>query len=286
MTTAHAPLAPLTAFTTGYEIGRLWIGIVAIVAGAVAIGFGIWLVRRGRRPAADVMAPDDAPGPDAPVDAAAPDAPVDAAGPDAPVDAAAWAPPSEVLPTAPAGSSGRRAGGIALLVGGVVLMAAGLFRTIPTLSDDLSHHTVTLPQTAGSLTKVEPSAQMQQLLSSVPNQLGSFGEISNVQAGAYAESGSTDPVAYLIVAEIAGAPNPDEYFKGAASAFEQSNSGITLKEVDTAGMPGQMRCADLPTSVGICLWLDSDTLGVVIRAPGASQSSTDISNTLRAAAES
>jgi hypothetical protein len=250
----------LTAFTIGYEFGRLWAGILLIVAGGVAVGFGIWLVRRRRQPA--------------PL--------IDAA---APVDATAWAPPAQVEHGQPAGDSGRRTWGIVLLVVGVLLLAGGLLRTIPTVSDDLSRHTVVLPETAGSLTKVQASDQMQQLLESVPNQLSSFGEITRVQAGAYAESGSDQPAAYLIVADIAGSPNPDEYFKGAASAFEQNNSGISLNEADTAGMPGQMRCAELPTSVGICMWLDSDTLGVVIRGPGASQSSADVANTLRAAAE-
>jgi hypothetical protein len=277
----------LTAYTTGYEFGRLWAGILLLVAGGVAVGFGIWLVRRRRQPTVppSVVAPLDARA------AATEDAATTAA--ETTEDPSTWAPPTEVLETAPSvletapstGGSGRRTGGIVLLVVGVVLVALGLLRTVPTLRDDLSRHTVTLPATAGTLQQVQPSAQMQQLLENVPNQLSSFGEITNVQAGAYAESGSTDPVAYLIVADVAGAPDPDEYFKGAASAFEQSNSGLALKEADTAGLPGQMRCAELPTSVGMCLWLDSDTLGVVIRGPGASQSAVDVANTLRAAAE-
>ena len=270
----------LTAYTTGYEFGRLWAGILLLVAGGVAVGFGIWLVRRRRQPAVlpSEVAPLDAPA------AAAEDTPTIAV--ETTEDPSTWAPPTEVLETAPStGGSGRRTGGIVLLVVGVVLVAVGLLRTVPTLRDDLSRHTVTLPATAGTLQKVQPSAQMQQLLENVPDQLSNFGEITNVQAGAYAESGGTDPVAYLIVADVAGAPNPDEYFKGAASAFEQSNSGLALKEVDTAGLPGQMRCAELPTSVGMCLWLDSDTLGVVIRGPGASQTAVDVANTLRAAAE-
>jgi hypothetical protein len=275
----------LTAFTIGYELGRLWAGLLLLIAGGVAVGFGIWLVRRRREPVAPVEATQ-------PVDATVS---IDATTPPeaTPDDATAWAPPTEMVDAEPApphaepaGGSGRRTWGVVLLVVGVLLFAAGLFRTIPTVSDDLSRHSVALPETAGSLTKVQPSAQMQQLLQSVPNQLSSFGEITNVQAGAYAESGNGQPVAYLIVADIAGAPNPDQYFQGAASAFEQTSSGSTLKAADTAGMPGQMRCADLPNSVGMCLWLDSDTLGVVIRGPGASQSSVDVANTLRAAAES
>jgi hypothetical protein len=264
-----------TAYTTGYEFARLWVGVLGVAIGLVAIGFGVWLLLRRRVPAS----------PPVPVTGASPDPDLPPATVSVPMP---FGPATPADPLAPPTRMGSRAAPIALLVVGALLTVAGLARTIPAVADDLTHHTVTLPETAGTLKRIQPTAPVQNAMNSMKSALGPELSITNVQTGVYAESGSGQPAAILLVAEIAGNPNPDDFYRGVAQGASQSGTALSLMPADTAGMPGDMRCSDVPVTggtVGVCLWLDSDTVGMVFKVPGESQGSADVANTLRAAAE-
>jgi hypothetical protein len=69
-------------------------------------------------------------------------------------------------------------------------------------------------------------------------------------------------------AEIAGRPNQDDFLTGATAGLAQAGLQVTLTDQDPGSYGGKMQCgtAASPQGIplGLCVWIDDDTFGVII----------------------
>jgi hypothetical protein len=273
----------LTAYSTGYEIGRLGAGLLGIVLGVAALVFGIrmWVRRSATPPPTtgwpSATSPQEVPSAQIPGDA-------NPFGSAPTQESPTTASPA---PAAPAPARGR-AWPIVLIVVGGLLTVGGLARTVPTLADDLNHQTVSIPQTAGEYQLMPQTSTIQTLLDSLKQQVPANSGLSNIQAGVYSSASDPQSRAFLVVGDVAGNPTSSDFWGAFQQGAQSQGAQSSLTPADTAGMPGEMRCGGMAVSQGsvsMCVWLDSDTFGIVV-IPSPTGSPATAANTLRSAAES
>ncbi len=268
----------LTAYSTGYEVGRLGAGLLGIVLGVAALVFGI---RMWRRRSATPPPTTGWPEATSRQEVTAAQIPGDA-------NPFGSAPTQESSTTASSAPPRGRAWPIVLIVVGGLLTVGGLARTVPTLADDLNHQTVSIPQTAGEYQLMPQTSTIQTLLDTLKQQVPANSGLSNIQAGVYSSASDPQSQAFLVVGDVAGNPTSSDFWGAFQQGAQSQGAQSSLTPADTAGMPGEMRCGGMAVtqgSVSMCVWLDSDTFGIVV-IPSPTGSPATGANTLRAAAES
>lgn len=286
-----------SAFANGYEMGRLAFGLLLLAGGVVLVIVGFSKGRRDRTAAAAPTIGNSgmqwAPSESVDFFATAPAGARGLAGASAAPSshwsqtvAPTWSPPPTSHRATPSSSSSMMP--VVMILLGCLTMAFGAIRTAPIVLDIADHNTVSLPTSAGPYKKIEPPAGVQSSMDSLMAGMSHDSVVSGLEMGAYRRGTAGRASALLIVGEIAGNPNGEEFWKGLQSGVTGAGGTATLTPTTTAGMAGEMRCGTLTStnaSVPTCIWVDSDTLGIIMAVPGSTTSVVKTSNTLRAAAE-
>jgi hypothetical protein len=303
-----------SALGAGYNAGDLWGGVISVVLGGVLVFVGLRWQRSGQRratspptvvgyPVPVASAPPmstAAPAPSTPWPSAS--APEDFFGSSTTISSAApsvmpvsrpgmYSTSSAALAatTSTTGRGDRSIGALIVTTLGVLFLLGGLVRGVPAGLDALTGHHVALPQAVGPLHLLPASGQVQKMLDDMQSSIPSDAGVSHVQAGYYALGDNPSPAVVAIVAEIDNRVDVAQTF----AEFEQSGTaataGFSLTQVSTSGLPGRMDCGTVRSraaTLGACIWVDDDTLGIVLTAPSVGTDAAPTATQLRMAAES
>ena len=286
--------AVLLAFANGYEAGRMALALLLLLGGVVLVIAGVTGRRRQRDSAAG--APTFGSGgmqwaPSQAVEFFATTSPGGSGGSPAPWSqnvAATWSPPATTA-SRHTPSSTPSIAPVMLIALGCVLTAFGAIRTAPIALDILDHRSVAVPTAAGALALIEPPANTKAAMDALKAGVGDDSGISNLEAGVYARKPGGQPSVVLIVGDVAGNPGGDSFWRGLAAGVAGSGGTATLMPAATSGQPGELRCGTVSSqqiALQTCIWVDGDTLGVVMALPGEAAPIIKTTKLLRNAAVS
>jgi hypothetical protein len=286
--------AGLLAFANGYQAGQMALAMLLLLAGVVLVIVGVAGRRRQRASVSGAStfasggmqwAPSEA------VDFFATTSPGGSTGSAAPWSqnvAATWSPPPSAA-SRPSQASGPSMAPVMLIALGCVLSVFGVIRTVPIALDFIDHRSVVVPAAAGTLALIEPPANTKAAMDAMKAGVGGDSGISNLEAGVYARKPGGQPSVVLIVGEVVGNPGGDSFWRGLAAGVAGSGGTARLMPAATSGQPGEMRCGTVSSqqiALQTCIWVDGDTLGVVMALPGEAAPIIKTTKQLRNAAVS
>jgi len=153
---------------------------------------------------------------------------------------------------------------LALVVVGTLITLVGLSAFVPDAADAMSSHSVTLPQQTKHLVQIPLPPQLQEAVSSAESSLPQNVNVKNLQFGLYAKPQQPQPYAVAVVANIVGTPDVEREFSALTTS---APTGTSLVKVADPRHPGELRCGLMSAgtnSVNVCLWIDEDTLGMLV----------------------
>ena len=176
-----------------------------------------------------------------------------------------------------------------LVVGGVVLGLTSRNHTKATAPA----HTVSLPAAVAGYYRLQtPGAQT--IANSMSTQMTNLGQQWKAgQVGVYSPTGAARPA--LIMYAISAADSPELAAQlptaapGDLASEAFSGSGVTgEKDYPAGAFGGVLRCGSAHSSgvgVGLCIWVDSSTMGMVVMPGTAPQATAVAAQSMRAVTE-
>jgi len=168
-----------------------------------------------------------------------------------------------------------------MLIVGVGLASSALFQGYQQFF--AGGRTIEMPDEVLGMERIDPDSDLGRQLEASQRQLPTLPGGEELQSAAYI-SGS----GVLLVAageSASSAEEVDDFFADFGTEMTQVAPELTLSEVDPGLLGGNMRCtANNPQAIGICAWVDRDTVGVVFVA-AAGLDVTDTARQVREAIE-